>query len=49
MHHDDTENIIFYTDLKAFCRGFDEYIKRGADECGITYVRQGLAKSRRTR
>jgi heterodisulfide reductase subunit A len=39
MHNDDTENIIFYTDLRAFGRGFDEYIKRGADEYGITYVR----------
>lgn len=39
MHHDDTENIIFYTDLRAFGRGFDEYIRRGADEYGITYVR----------
>jgi heterodisulfide reductase subunit A len=39
MHHDDTENIIFYTDLRAFGRGFDEYITRGADEYGITYVR----------
>jgi heterodisulfide reductase subunit A2 len=39
MHHDDTENIIFYTDLRAFGRGFDEYIKRGEAEYGITYVR----------
>ena len=39
MHHDDTENIIFYTDLRAFGRGFDEYIRRGAAEYGITYVR----------
>lgn len=29
MHHGDTENVIFYTDLRAFGRGFDEYIKRG--------------------
>lgn len=39
MHHDDTENYIFYTDLRAFGRGFDEYIKRGADEYSIKYIR----------
>lgn len=39
MHHDDTENVIFYTDLRAFGRGFDEYIKRGEAEYGIKYVR----------
>ena len=39
MHHDDTENYIFYTDLRAFGRGFDEYIKRGADEYHIEYIR----------
>lgn len=39
MHHDDTENYIFYTDLRAFGRGFDEYIKRGADEYKINYIR----------
>jgi heterodisulfide reductase subunit A len=39
MHHDDTENIIFYTNLRAFGRGFDEYIRRGEAEYGITYVR----------
>jgi heterodisulfide reductase subunit A2 len=39
MHHDDTENFIFYTDLRAFGRGFDEYIKRGEEEYGIKYVR----------
>ncbi|PKQ28558.1 MAG: hypothetical protein CVT63_02160 [Candidatus Anoxymicrobium japonicum] len=39
MHHDDTDSTIFYTDLRAFGRGFDEYIKRGTDEYGITYKR----------
>jgi len=39
MHHDDTENFIFYTDLRAFGRGFDEYIKRGKDEYRIKYIR----------
>jgi len=39
MHHDDTENYIFYTDLRAFGRGFDEYIKRGHNEYKIEYIR----------
>jgi heterodisulfide reductase subunit A len=39
MHHDDTKNFIFYTDLRAFGRGFDEYIKRGKEEYGIEYIR----------
>ena len=38
-HYPDIENIIFYTDLRAFGKGFDEYINRGKDEYGITYVR----------
>ena len=39
MHHDDTENSIFYTDMRAFGRGFDEYVKRGHDEYKINYIR----------
>jgi heterodisulfide reductase subunit A len=39
MHHDDTKNYILYTDLRAFGRGFDEYIKRGKEEYGIEYIR----------
>jgi heterodisulfide reductase subunit A2 len=37
--HDDTQNIIFCTDLKAFGRGFDEYIKKGESEYCMKYVR----------
>jgi heterodisulfide reductase subunit A len=39
MHHDDTKNYILYTDIRAFGRGFDEYINRGRDEYGIEYIR----------
>lgn len=39
MHHGDTKNYILYTDLRAFGRGFDEYIKRGKEEYGIEYIR----------
>ncbi|MDD5447611.1 MAG: CoB--CoM heterodisulfide reductase iron-sulfur subunit A family protein [Actinomycetota bacterium] len=39
IHDNDTENFIFYTDLRAPGKGFDEYIKRGEEEYGITYIR----------
>ncbi|MDD5747555.1 MAG: CoB--CoM heterodisulfide reductase iron-sulfur subunit A family protein [Actinomycetota bacterium] len=39
MHNGDTENFIFYTDIRAFGRGFDEYIRRGRDEYKIKYIR----------
>ena len=38
-HRDDTKNIFFYTDLRAFGPGFDEYIKRGESDYDIKYVR----------
>jgi heterodisulfide reductase subunit A len=38
-HYPDIENFIFYTDLRAFGKGFDEYIRRGKSDYGITYVR----------
>jgi heterodisulfide reductase subunit A len=38
-HYPDIENYIFYTDLRAFGKGFDEYIRRGKTDYGITYVR----------
>lgn len=39
MHHNDTENYFFCNDLRAFGKGFDEYIKRGEKEYGIKYIR----------
>lgn len=39
VHIDDTEYFIFYTDDRAFGRGFDEYLTRGAEEYGIEYAR----------
>jgi len=39
MHHNDIENFIFYTDLRAFGKGFDEYINRGKEEYKIKYIR----------
>ncbi len=38
-HYPDIENFIFYTDLRAFGKGFDEYINRGRTDYGITYIR----------
>lgn len=33
------QNVIFHADLQVFGRGFDEYVKKGADEYGFRYVR----------
>jgi len=38
-HYGDIESTIFYTDLRAFGKGFNEYTERGAREYNITYVR----------
>lgn len=39
MHNDDTENFIFCTDLRAFGKGIDEYIKRDENEYAVKYIR----------
>ncbi|MFH1322988.1 MAG: CoB--CoM heterodisulfide reductase iron-sulfur subunit A family protein [Methanobacteriota archaeon] len=38
-HHPEIEPYIFYTDLRAFGKGFQEYIDRGKKEYGIHYIR----------
>jgi heterodisulfide reductase subunit A len=38
-HYPDIESYIFYTDMRAFGKGFDEYIRRGKTEYGIQYIR----------
>lgn len=38
-HEEDMESYVFYTDLRAFGRGFQEYIERGMEEYGINYIR----------
>jgi heterodisulfide reductase subunit A len=38
-HYEDIKSYIFYTDLRAFGKGFYEYVKRGEREYGITYIR----------
>ncbi len=38
-HHSDTESWVFYTDMRAFGKGFWEYVERGERDYGINYVR----------
>ena len=38
-HYPDIDSYIFYTDMRAFGKGFDEYIQRGKRDYGITYIR----------
>ena len=38
-HEEDMESFVFYTDIRAFGRGFHEYIERGKEEYGINFVR----------
>ncbi len=38
-HHSDTDSWIFYTDMRAFGKGFWEYIERGERDYGINYIR----------
>lgn len=39
MHHSDTKNNIFCADLRAFGKGFDEYIQRSKNKYEIKCVR----------
>jgi len=43
-HEEDMESFVFYTDLRAFGRGFQEYIDRGMEEYGINYIRAKPSK-----
>jgi len=38
-HYPDTESWVFYTDMRAFGKGFYEYVKRGERDYGIRYIR----------
>ena len=38
-HHADTDSWIFYTDMRAFGKGFWEYIERGERDYGLRYIR----------
>ncbi len=43
MEKPDTDIYIFYTDLRAYGKGFEEYYKR-AQEMGIKYIRGKVAE-----
>lgn len=38
-HYEDIEAYIFYTDLRAVGKGFQEYVNRAKEEYGIRYIR----------
>ncbi|HIC92076.1 MAG TPA: CoB--CoM heterodisulfide reductase iron-sulfur subunit A family protein, partial [Syntrophaceae bacterium] len=38
-HYEDIEAYIFYTDLRAVGKGFQEYVNRAKEEYGIKYIR----------
>lgn len=38
-HHSDIEAYIFYADLRAFGKGFQEYVRRAKEEYGVCYIR----------
>jgi homotetrameric NADPH-dependent glutamate synthase len=43
-HYADLRVFIFYTDLRAVGKGFQEYIKRAKKEYGVTYIRSRPGK-----
>ena len=38
-HYPDTQSYIFYTDLRAFGKGFNEYVERAKKDYAVTYIR----------
>jgi heterodisulfide reductase subunit A len=38
-HYPDIDSFIFYTDLRAFGKGFNEYIERAKRDYGVKYIR----------
>jgi len=43
-HHPDLKAFIFYTDLRALGKGFQEYVIRAKKEYGVTYIRSRPGK-----
>ena len=48
-HYVDTESTIFYTDIRAFGKGFTEYIERAKREYGVKYIRAKPGEIRENR
>lgn len=42
-HDNDLESFVFYIDLRAGGKGFQKFLKRGAEEYGITYIKSKVA------
>jgi len=40
----DGDAYIFYIDIRAFSKGYEEFIKRVQEECGVKYVRGKVSK-----
>jgi len=38
-HLPEVESTIYYMDLRAFGKGFQEYVNRSKNECGVNYIR----------
>lgn len=43
-HNPDTQSYVFYTDLRAAGKGFQDYLKRAEKECGVEYIRSRPAR-----
>jgi len=47
-HHPEINTYIFYMDLRAYGKGFEEYYQRGKYEAGINYIRSRPAEINET-
>jgi heterodisulfide reductase subunit A-like polyferredoxin len=43
-HQNDVEPTIFYMDVRAFGKGFEQYYRRAKDEHGIRYVKSAVSR-----
>lgn len=43
-HDPEVESFIFYTDMRAASKGFQAYIKRAKEQCGVRYIRGRAAE-----
>lgn len=43
-HQDDIEPAIFYVDIRAFGKGFDQYYERAKNEYGVRYVKSMISR-----
>ena len=46
-HQNDIEPTIFYMDVRAFGKGFDQYYERAKNEHGVRYVKSARVEDRR--